>query len=87
RYEKNSSFFGKTLQQLYYENILNTFDEEPLFERDRIYSMVASLEMMRKTLIRVEGIIWLKLNESDHNKAKNISMIETDSYEQFNHLY
>ncbi|MCL2156160.1 MAG: hypothetical protein FWH53_10885, partial [Leptospirales bacterium] len=33
RYEKNSSFFGKTLQQLYYENILNTFDEEPLFER------------------------------------------------------
>ena len=69
QYEKNSSYFKKTLQQLYYENNLNTFVKESLFERDRIDSMTTSLEMMRKTLIRAEGIIWLKQSESDHNRT------------------
>ena len=61
QYEKNSLYFGKTLQQLYYENSSNAFKVESLFERDRMDSMTASLEMMRKTLIRAEGIIWLRL--------------------------
>ena len=64
KYEKNSSYFGKTLQQLYYD----APDGESLFERDRVDSMLTSLEMMHKTLIRAEGIIWLKQSESDLNK-------------------
>jgi hypothetical protein len=83
QYEKNSSCFGKTLQHIYYENSLDSFVTESLLERDRIDSMSASLEIMHKTLVRVEGIIWLKLNKSDHNK-KNLSMIASDSCEQFN---
>jgi len=59
-YEKNRSCFGKTLQQIYYENSLNAFHEESLLEREKIDSMATSLDMVRKTLIRAEGIIWLK---------------------------
>jgi CheY-like chemotaxis protein len=69
QYEKNSSYYGKTLQQIYYENSNSIFGQESLFERDRIDSMTVSLEMMRKTLIRIEGIIWLKQSESDYNKT------------------
>jgi CheY-like chemotaxis protein len=69
QYEKNSSYFGKTLQQLYYENSSNAFNEKSFFERDIIDSMAVSLEMMHKILIRTEGIIWLKQSGSDRNKT------------------
>ena len=59
QYEKNSSYFGKTLQQAYYETIGNMSAQESLLERNRIDSMTASLEMIHKTLVRAEGIIWL----------------------------
>ena len=60
QYEKNNSYFGKSLQQIYYENSRNTSDKGSLLERDIIDSMTASLDMMHKTLARAEGIIWLK---------------------------
>jgi hypothetical protein len=60
QYEKNNSYFGKTLQQIYYENINNIPAQGSLFERNTIDSMASSLEMMHKTLVRAEGIIWLK---------------------------
>ncbi|MCL1865331.1 MAG: hypothetical protein FWF73_05910 [Spirochaetes bacterium] len=69
RYDKNNSYFRKTLQQLYYENSLNIFGEESFFERDRIDSMVTLLEMMNETFLRAEGIIWLKQSEADQKKT------------------
>ena len=60
-YEKNSSYFRKNVQQIYYESNLGAFDKDSILGRDNIDSMAASLEIMRKTLARVEGIIWLKL--------------------------
>ncbi len=69
KYEKYFTYAGKTLQQIYYENHGDPCGQESIFDRERIDSMIESAEMIRKTLIRAEGIIWLKHSESSQKRA------------------
>ena len=64
KYEKYASYSVKTIQQIYYENNVSSCRQESLFEKERIDSMIESAEMVRKTLIRAEGIIWLRYPDS-----------------------
>jgi len=68
KYEKYYTYAGKTLQQIYYENNSDPCGQESVFERERIDSMIESAESIRKTLIRTEGIIWLKNSKSSQNR-------------------
>jgi len=68
KYEKIYTYAGKTIQQIYYENHGDPCDQESLFEKERIDSMIESAEMISRTLIRAEGIIWLKHTESSQNR-------------------
>jgi len=68
KYEKYYTYAGKNLQQIYYENNADPCGQESLFEKERIDSMIESVEKMRKTLIRAEGIIWLRHSESSQNR-------------------
>ncbi len=68
KYEKYFTYAGKTIQQIYYENHGNPCGQESVFEKERIDSMIDSAEMISKTLIRAEGIIWLKHSESSKKR-------------------
>jgi hypothetical protein len=68
KYEKIYSYAAKTIQQIYYENHGDPCGQESLFDRDRIDSMIESAETIRKTLIRAEGIIWLRHSETSQNR-------------------
>lgn len=68
RYEKIHTYAGKTMQQIYYENHGDPCSQESLFDRGRIDSMIESSEMIRRTLIRAEGIIWLRYSEGAQNR-------------------
>lgn len=68
KYEKYFTYAGKTIQQIYYENHGDPCGQESIFERERIDSMIESAEMIRKTLIRAEGIIWLKHSETSQKR-------------------
>lgn len=68
KYEKYYTYADKTLQQIYYENNADPCGQESLFDRGRIDSMIESAEMIRKTLIRAEGIIWLRHPEPSQKK-------------------
>ena len=68
KYEKYSSYSMKTIQQIYYEYNGSSCRQESLFEKERIDSMIESAEMIRKTLIRAEGIIWLRHPDSLQNR-------------------
>ena len=69
KYEKYSSYAVKTVQQIYYEYNGSVCGQESLFEKERIDSMIESSEMLRKTLIRAEGIIWLRHPDSLQKRA------------------
>ena len=68
KYEKIHTYAGKTIQQIYYENHGDPCGQESLFDKDRIDSMIDSSEMIRRTLIRAEGIIWLRHSDSTQNR-------------------
>lgn len=68
KYEKIHTYAGKTLQQIYYENHGDPCGQESLFDKERIDSMIDSAEMIRRTLIRAEGIIWLRQADSAQNR-------------------
>lgn len=68
KYEKYYTYAGKTIQQIYYENHGDPCGQESLFDRERIDSMIDSAEVIRKTLIRAEGIIWLKHTDSEQKR-------------------
>ncbi len=68
KYEKIHTYAGKTLQQIYYENHGDPCGQESLFDKERIDSMIGSSEMIRRTLIRAEGIIWLRHTDSSQNR-------------------
>jgi hypothetical protein len=68
KYDKIYTYAGKTLQQIYYENHGDPCGQESLFDRERIDSMIESADRISKTLIRAEGIIWLRHNESSLNR-------------------
>jgi hypothetical protein len=68
KYEKIHTYAGKTIQQIYYENQGDPCGQESLFDKERIDSMIDSSEMIRRTLIRAEGIIWLRHTESALNR-------------------
>ena len=69
KYEKIYTYAGKTIQQIYYDNQGNPCGQESLFDKVRIDSMIESAEMIQRTLIRAEGIIWLRHTESSQNRA------------------
>jgi len=68
KYEKIFTYAEKTIQQIYYENNSDPCGQKSLFNKERIDSMIESAEMIRKTLIRAEGIIWLRHAESSKNR-------------------
>ncbi len=68
KYEKIQTYAGKTIQQIYYENHGDPCGQESLFDKERIDSMIDSSEMIRRTLIRAEGIIWLRHSDSAQNR-------------------
>ncbi len=68
KYEKIFSFAEKPLQQIYYENHGKIIGQDSIFEKDRIDSMIYTSEMIKRTLIRAEGILWLKQSESSRNR-------------------
>lgn len=69
KYEKIHSYAGKSLQQIYYENHVKTIRQESVFEKERIDSMIDLSGMIQRTLIKAEGILWLKQEESSQNRA------------------
>ncbi len=68
KYEKYSPYSMKTVQQIYYEYNGSPCRQESLFEKERIDSMIDSAEMIRNTLIRADGIIWLKHQDSESGR-------------------
>lgn len=68
KYDKIYTYAGKTLQQIYYENHGDPCGQESLFDRERIDSMIESADRISKTLIRADGIIWLRHSETSQNR-------------------
>jgi len=59
KYAKFFSYAEKSPQQIYYEIQSDPCGQDSLFDRDRMISMIQSTEKMRRSLIKIDGIIWL----------------------------
>lgn len=62
RYDKLHPYASKSVQQIYYDHHGKHSSAESLFERGRIDLMISSAENIVRTLIRAEGLIWLRQN-------------------------
>ncbi len=68
KFEKYSNYSDETISQIYYEIHRDLCDQENLFTSDHLETIHTSINEIKKTVSRIDGLRWLK-NEQNRNST------------------